>query len=155
SAVTGQRLYAATLPANFLAYWDGDLTRELLDGNRVAKANTNYTTRPATMGSTDLLVAAGATAVNGTKATPVLAADLLGDWREEIIWRLGDSAVRLYTTTVPTRHKVRTLMHDPQYRVQVAAQNTGYNQPPHPSFHLDPATALPARRTDIDVARRG
>jgi rhamnogalacturonan endolyase len=27
-------------------------------------------------------------------------------------------------------------MHDPQYRAQVAAQNAGYNQPPHPSFFL-------------------
>jgi rhamnogalacturonan endolyase len=37
---------------------------------------------------------------------------------------------------VPTRHRLPTLMHDTQYRVQVAAQNAAYNQPPHPSFFL-------------------
>jgi rhamnogalacturonan endolyase len=36
-------------------------------------------------------------------------------------------------------------MHDPQYRVAIAWQNTAYNQPPHPSFALDESLALPAR----------
>jgi hypothetical protein len=27
-------------------------------------------------------------------------------------------------------------MHDAQYRVAIAWQNTTYNQPPHPSFFL-------------------
>ena len=27
-------------------------------------------------------------------------------------------------------------MHNPQYRVQVAAQNNGYNQPPHLDYAL-------------------
>jgi len=154
SAVTGQRLYASTLPVNFLVYWDGDLTREILDSNRISKANTNYTTRPTTMGKTDLLVASGATAINGSKSTPVISADLFGDWREEVVWKVGDDTLRLYTTTIPTRYKIHTLMHDPQYRMQVAAQNTTYNQPPHPSFYLDASTALPPQRTDIDVTRR-
>jgi rhamnogalacturonan endolyase len=65
----------------------------------------------------------------------VLSADLLGDWREEVIFRTPDSReLRLYTTTIPTNHRLRTLMHDPQYRLAVAWQNVGYNQPPHPSF---------------------
>jgi rhamnogalacturonan endolyase len=74
---------------------------------------------------------------NGTKSNPVLSADLFGDWREEVVWRsLGDDALLVFSTTVPTRHRLPTLMHDRQYRVQVAAQNAGYNQPPHPSFFL-------------------
>ena len=27
-------------------------------------------------------------------------------------------------------------MHDPQYRLAIATQNVGYNQPPHTSFFL-------------------
>ncbi|WP_410808893.1 hypothetical protein [Micromonospora sp. 067-2] len=156
SAVTGEQLYGSgNLPVNFLVYWDGDLTRELLDSNRISKANTDYTSRPTTVNKTDLLVATGATSINGSKSNPVLSADLLGDWREEVVFRLGDDKLRLYTTTIPTPHKIRTLMHDPQYRNQVACENVTYNQPPHPSFFLDPAYPLPARRTDIDVSRRG
>jgi rhamnogalacturonan endolyase len=37
-------------------------------------------------------------------------------------------------------------MQDPQYRVAVAWQNAGYNQPPHPSFALDDATPIPVPR---------
>ncbi|MFI6762414.1 rhamnogalacturonan lyase [Micromonospora sp. NPDC050417] len=155
SAVTGERLYGAgNLPQNFLIYWDGDLTRELLDSNRISKANTNYTTRPSTVNKTDLLVATDASSNNGSKSTPTLTADLFGDWREELVLRVGNDKLRLYTTTIPTEHKIRTLMHDPQYRNQVACENITYNQPPHPSFYLDPAYPLPARRTDIDVAKK-
>jgi hypothetical protein len=153
SAVTGEQLYSgAGLPANFLVYWDGDLTRELLTDNVISKADTAYTARPASVGKSDLLVAPGASAVrDGGKGSPIISADLFGDWREEVVWRIGTDALRVYTTTIPTSHKIRTLMHDPQYRNQVASQNVVYNQPPHPSFFLDPAYPLPSRRTDIEV----
>jgi rhamnogalacturonan endolyase len=84
----------------------------------------------------------------------VLSADLFGDWREEVIWKVGDDTLRLYTTTIPNKYKIRTLMHDPQYRVEVASENTTYNQPPHTSFFLDPASPLPKQRTDIDVSKK-
>ncbi len=85
---------------------------------------------------------------NGTKATPALSADLYGDWREEIIWRSSDNKeLRIYTTTIPTSHRLVTLMHDAQYRAAIAWQNVAYNQPPHPSFHLDDATPLPPHAT--------
>jgi rhamnogalacturonan endolyase len=34
-------------------------------------------------------------------------------------------------------------MHDRQYRLAIAWQNTAYNQPPHASFALDEALPLP------------
>lgn len=78
---------------------------------------------------------------NGTKATPCLSADILGDWREEVIWRTaGNSKLRIYTTTIPSTHKFYTLMQDPQYRLSVAWQNTAYNQPPHTGFYLGTET---------------
>jgi rhamnogalacturonan endolyase len=126
---------------NFAVWWDGDLLRELLDQNRVSKWNWESGTE------TTLLIAQGQMSNNGTKATPTLSADLLGDWREEIIWRTVDGReLRLYSTTIPTPHRLTTLMHDPQYRVAIAWQNTAYNQPPHPSFLLDESAPLPSPR---------
>ena len=54
-----------------------------------------------------------------------------------MIWRSADNKeLRIYTTTIPTDHRIYTLMHDPQYRLAIAWQNVGYNQPPHPGFYL-------------------
>jgi rhamnogalacturonan endolyase len=83
-----------------------------------------------------------------------LSADLLGDWREELLLRTPDNKeLRLYTTAIPTDHRLVTLMHDPQYRLSIAWQNVGYNQPPHVGFYLGsgmkppgkPKLRLPAR----------
>ena len=83
---------------------------------------------------------------NGTKSTPALSADLFGDWREEVIWRSADNeSLRIYTTTIPAATRLPTLMHDPQYRVAIAWQNVGYNQPPHPSFFIGDKMAPPPR----------
>jgi rhamnogalacturonan endolyase len=116
---------------NFAVWWDGDLLRELLDRNHISKWNweTQKTDR--------ILTADDCRSNNGTKATPTLSADLLGDWREEVIWPTTDGKeLRLYTTTSPTEHRLVTLMHDPVYRLAIAWQNVAYNQPPHPSMYL-------------------
>ncbi|GGY67750.1 rhamnogalacturonan lyase [Pseudoduganella albidiflava] len=117
--------------ANFMVWWDGDLQRELLDGTRVFKWNWQSS-------QSDLLLdAEGAASNNGTKANPALSADLFGDWREEVIWRAADNnSLRIYSTDIPTTHKLTTLMHDPQYRAAIAWQNTAYNQPPWPSYYI-------------------
>ncbi|WP_273652639.1 cellulose binding domain-containing protein [Cellulomonas fimi] len=124
--------------ANFLAWWDGDTTRELLDQTRIDKYGTG--------GDTRLLTGSGVHSNNGTKATPTLSGDILGDWREEVIWPTSDdSALRIYATPVPTDTRLWTLLHDQQYRVAIAWQNTAYNQPPHPSFALGAPFTLPAK----------
>ncbi len=136
-------LISTTIPSsiNYGIWWDGDLSRELLDHNfdaaigagvgRIDKWDyENGTAVP-------ILVAEGSHSNNHTKGNPTLQADILGDWREEVIWRSEDSSeLRLYTTTAPTTYKLRTLMHDPTYRLAIAWQNVAYNQPPHPSFFL-------------------
>jgi rhamnogalacturonan endolyase len=112
--------------ANFLIYWDGDLSRELLDGNHIDKYNGGR-----------LFTANGYVSNNGTKSNPALSADLFGDWREELILRSYDNkSLRIFTTTIPTAHRTYTLMHDPQYRLSIAWQNIGYNQPPHTGFYF-------------------
>ena len=130
----------AGLSTNFAVWWDGDLLRELLDQNFVNKWNWR------TQGLDTLLICHACTSNNGTKATPALSADLWGDWREEVIWRTRDNReLRIFTSTLPTPHRMVTLMQDAQYRLAIAWQNVAYNQPPHPSFHLDESTPLPKR----------
>lgn len=113
---------------NFLVWWDGDLLRELLDGTTVSKWDWEKETSVA------MFAPEGVASNNGTKATPSLSADLVGDWREEVVLPSADSTeLRVFTTVIPTAHRLPTLMHDRQYRLAVAWQNVGYNQPPHPS----------------------
>ncbi|MCP3734700.1 rhamnogalacturonan lyase [Sphingomonas sp. RP10(2022)] len=123
---------------SFLVWWDGDDLRELYDRNRITK--WDWTT-----GKTHtLLEATGATATGGTKNIPVVSADLFGDWREEVVWHTPDEKfLRIYTTPYPTDRRLVTLMHDAQYRVAIAWQNTAYNQPPQPSFELGAGMKTP------------
>jgi rhamnogalacturonan endolyase len=123
---------------NFMVWWDGDLLRELLDGTTISKWNWNTNT------VSPVLAPAGLSSNNSTKANPALSADVLGDWREEVIWRTADNtALRIYTTTAPASNRIYTLMHDRQYRVAIAWQNTAYNQPPHPSFYIGEGMSAP------------
>jgi rhamnogalacturonan endolyase len=136
----GESIGAAPRTINFGIWWDGDLLRELLDANRVMKWDYLNSTL------NNLLVATGYQSNNGTKSTPTLSADLFGDWREEVILRAADNqSLRIYTTTIPTKHRFRTLMHDPQYRLSIAWQNVGYNQPPYTSFFLGEGMKAPAK----------
>jgi rhamnogalacturonan endolyase len=122
--------------SNFLIWWDADPVRELLDRTQIDKYGTG--------GETRLLTGSGVASDNGTKATPSLSGDILGDWREEVVWRTSDNtALRIYSTPTPTTRRLYTLMHDARYRVAIAWQNTAYNQPPHPSFFLGDGMAQP------------
>jgi rhamnogalacturonan endolyase len=125
---------------NFGVWWDGDLLRELLDKNSIFKWDWNASVQKP------ILAAEECTSNNGTKATPVLSADLLGDWREEVIWRTTDNKeLHIYTTTIPTKYRFTTLMQDPVYRLGVAWQNVSYNQPPHVSYYLGEGMKKPEK----------
>ncbi|WP_174869484.1 rhamnogalacturonan lyase [Pectobacterium polaris] len=128
---------------NFAIWWDGDLLRETWDRTTIdkwipAKEKTERVFSAYTYNS--------GTWINGTKATPVLSADLFGDWREEFIIPKSDSSeLQIFSTTSETTYRMPTLMHDPAYRTQVAAQNAGYNQPPHTSFYLGEGMTFPVK----------
>jgi rhamnogalacturonan endolyase len=132
-SAAGQYLGDSKPSINFAIWWDDDPIREILDRTVIDKWNTNSS-------STDRLLTAynfGAAQNNGTKANPGLSADIIGDWREEVIWRHDNNQqLLIFTTTDVTDMRLFTLMHDPQYRVAIAWQNAGYNQPPHPGFYL-------------------
>ena len=114
---------------NFTIYWDADPLAELLDHVSISKWNWNTE-------STDLLLKAeGVVSNNGTKGNPCLSGDILGDWREEVIWPSEDQTeLRIYSTTIPAVDRRATWMNDRQYRLAIAWQNVAYNQPPHSSF---------------------
>ena len=132
----GDKPYSNSELENFSVYWDGDLGRELLDGNKLAKYSvTNGTERIYYDKNNSTLPGSSN---NSTKSNPCLTADLFGDWREEIVLRYGDG-VRIYFSTIPTDYRLTTLMHDSQYRCAIAWQNVGYNQPPHTSYYIGSA----------------
>jgi len=125
---------------NFAVWWDGDLLRELLDKNVVMKWDWKSEK------VIPLYVANECMSNNGTKSTPALSADLFGDWREEVILRTTDNkSLRVFTTTIPTKHRLVTLMQDPIYRLSVAWQNVAYNQPPHPGFYIGDEMSKPVK----------
>jgi rhamnogalacturonan endolyase len=129
----GNKIAENTPACNFGVLWDGDVLSEILNSTNIDKwdyvnAKTNR-----------LLDASkyDCRSNNGTKSTPVLSADILGDWREEVIYRTNDNKeLRIFSTSIPTDKKFYTLMHDPQYRLSIAWQNVAYNQPPHTSFYM-------------------
>ena len=136
---------------NFLVYWDGDLSRELLDDNQLGKYRITTDTDGNLVGTTTRFYDGAngyfsGSANNSTKYNPTLVADLWGDWREEFVLGVNDTqeaidkglqpAMRIYTSTLPTDYRLTTLMHDCQYRLSVAWQNVGYNQPTHASYYI-------------------
>lgn len=126
------------LPQNSAVWWDGDLLRELLDKNQVLKYDWK------TRGCNTLIEFSGCSFNNGTKQNPCLSADILGDWREEVIVRTKDSSeLRVYTTTTPTDHRFPCWMQDIPYRLSVATENVGYNQPPEPATYFGADMKLP------------
>ena len=121
---------------NSVVFWDGTLERGVLDRTMVDK-----------YGSGRIFTGNDVTYNNASKSNASLTCDFFGDWREEMIFPLSQSSgkvgVRIFTTTYTTEYAITTLMHDPQYRVQVAAQNNGYNQPPHLSYFLGTGFEIP------------
>ena len=121
------------MPMNMAVWWDGDLLREMLDKNVITKydwKNKKFV---------QLAKFEGALSNNGTKANPCLQGDIIGDWREEVLLRSEDNtSLRLYVSTIPTEYRFHTFLEEPIYRISIATQNVGYNQPTQPGFYFGP-----------------
>ncbi|MDF1570543.1 MAG: silent information regulator protein Sir2 [Bacteroidales bacterium] len=107
-------------------FWDGDLLRERLQ----------YDWR----GSPEKIVSHvekydGTSYPAQVEGKIIMVADILGDWREEVIATVPGE-LRIYSTTIKARDKRVTLMQDPIYRVDVAHASMGYTQPPVTSYYL-------------------
>jgi len=141
TAADGTVIANVTPVANFVILWDGDTGYEIFD--HVFSSTTGigvptiYEWNYETYQTETILSMDGCSTNNWTKGNACIQADIMGDWREEVVVRTTDSsALRIYTTTDYTDFRLYTLMHDRQYRVQVASQNCAYNQPPHTSFYI-------------------
>ena len=120
-----------TFSVNMGLWWDGDLLRELLDKDAVSKYNW-HTGVCETLEQFE-----GISWNNGTKANPCIQGDVIGDWREEVLYRTKDSsALHLYVTTIPTDYRFHTFLEDPVYRISMVTQNVAYNQPTQPGFYF-------------------
>lgn len=127
---------------NSVVYWTGSLERAVLDRTMVDQ-----------YGSGRVFTGSGVTYNNSSKSNACLTCDLFGDWREEMIFRLGTgSGVRIYSTTYETKYGIVSLMHNVQYRTAVAGQNVAYNQPPHTDYFLGTGYPLP-ERPNVYVAK--
>ena len=145
SAVNGATAIQKSCSVNFRIYWDGSKYDNLFDGNNPSSSAyaTPYIQKWDGSSFTKLVEFNSEAynyghSCNSTKSTPCLQADILGDWREELIlWNMNNPAeVNVYTTWTPTSYAVPTLMHDHTYRMGIAWQQTGYNQPPHLGYFL-------------------
>jgi rhamnogalacturonan endolyase len=122
-----------TVPSvNMAMWWDGDLNRELLDRANIGGINHMAITKWNGDGVDTLHIPDQYEIMynNGTKGNPCLHADILGDWREELIVRAKDNReIRIYLTDYKTKYRFHTLMSDEVYRWSVLTQNIAYNQP--------------------------
>ena len=118
---------------NFRTYWDGDLYDELTEKGIITKwkKNSDATT------IVDMISKYKA-GVDLIKYTPLLQADIFGDWREEQIYYDGETRSNLWIFSTPyeSKYLVPTLMHDHHYRMATVWQTSAYNQPPHLSYYL-------------------
>lgn len=132
----GEKVGLVTKDPAFTCWWDGDDYREIMNGTTCDSYDKGR--------MTTFYNYATATAINKSKQTPNLQADILGDWREEVIFRSADSTkLILFSTNFPTTRRLSTLMHDKMYRLGVAWQNVAYNQPPDVSFFLGGGMTTP------------
>lgn len=131
-SASGEKLSnAAPSSCNFTIYWDSDPQAELLDGTSISKWDWK---RESTE---EIFKAEGVKAINGTKAVPCFSGDILGDWREEVIFIDKDeTALRIYVSNIEAFNRTTTLLSDRQYRLSLVWQNAGHNQPPHTSFDM-------------------
>jgi rhamnogalacturonan endolyase len=128
----GRRHKDAWPGQSFLVWWTGDMTRSWLAGNRIG----GYS---AAKGRRSLIrELEGGCSNNGSKDNPCFSGDILGDWREEVILRNAQdpTELRLYVSDMPTEYRFWTFLQDPVYRISLATESVGYNQPPQPGFYF-------------------
>lgn len=108
-----------TLPKQYTmraAHWDADLQKEIVRG-RIADFGGGQVDGPIT-------------------GSVVLIADVLGDWREEIITSVPGE-IRIYSTTIPATDRRVCLLQDPIYRADVTMDTMGYTSMPMTSCCLE------------------
>ena len=129
--LSGEQLpYGFAIPT---VYWDADLQKELLRGKIRDYQGSEFPGR-----------------IEGSVR---LVADVIGDWREEIITSMPGE-LRIYSTTIPATDRRVCLLQDPVYRLSTAMNSMGYTQDPTLSTCLEavsPGMNLTLREGKDDV----
>jgi len=105
-------------------FWDGDLLRETFSRRGRSRRK-----------SFNIVKYKGFPLTSGFEGRVIMTADILGDWREELITTLAGE-LRIYTTTIPAEDRRACLMQDAVYRAEVAHRSMGYEQPPVTGYYL-------------------
>jgi len=106
-------------------WWEGGVTRSITSEFSGNDGVHIYQWNGASCSLTELMKTG-----SGTRITQTIA-DILGDWREELVIGLPNE-VRVYSTTIPATNRLYTLMHNPMYRLNVgqsAQRNFGTSLP--------------------------
>jgi len=123
-SAAGKPIAGSVPPQNELVWWDGDRLRELHSRGAISKWK-------------------GAE-IGRTEGSVQLVADIVGDWREEIV-TFANGQLRIYSTPLPASDRRVTLMQDPIYRNDVTHRSMGYPHVPMTSFFLGVPRSRPPR----------
>lgn len=145
----GEPIPGPVPPTTELVWWDADLLREQVSpggfggfgrGRGGAPAAGAPKVEPITPPSPGRSIGkwkngALAPITTGLQGQIHQVADILGDWREEIV-TFTNGELRIYTTTIPAADRRVCLMQDPIYRHDVTLRTMGYPHVPQLSYYL-------------------
>ena len=144
---------------NMRVYWDGDLLDEFMDSPGVERAPCVYKAPGQKEVHTGRSYAnsrvwmGGGSLNNSSKNNPCFLGDIMGDWREEIVTRVG-TTLRIHISSYESPWGITTLWADHEYRNGMTWQSVGYNQPPHPSFFLGELEGITAEPPALTLEGR-
>lgn len=135
----GEPILGPVPPTSDLIWWDADLLREqviggLGGGGRGARGAAPATPPGPPLGRT-IGKWKGETLTRDIQGSTHQVADILGDWREELI-TFTNGELRIYSTTIPSADRRISLMQDPLYRNYVTERTMGYPHVPQLSYYL-------------------
>ena len=121
---------------NFRIWWDGDVLSENLNRETIDKWN------PATQGTSRVSTLYHYGAVDTWRDAPTFYGDIIGDWREEVVFEKSDhTALQIYTTQIPSSTRLYTLAQNPAYRNSLTIK--GYLQSHMLDYYLGGGMSTP------------
>lgn len=128
-SLNGDKVGEKPSSCNMAVWFDGGLSRQVFSGTKI----DNYR-----KGRVFTIYRYDVAHINGTKENPCFYGDILGDWREELIFPDATKTkdLKIFSTWIPTDHRFPWLMTDHVYQMSALNQNIGYNQPTHTGYYL-------------------
>jgi len=119
-------------------WWDGDLLSEQVNETKFEK--WNYESQSVVR----LMTTYKNGASMGVSNWPAFVGDILGDWREEVVYVNGSyDSLLVFTTQTPTANRIYALAQNPAYRSCLTLK--GYNQSHLADFYLGDGMATPPK----------